>query len=309
MVSATAKCGGAATIVNAIATGKGAAFGIDLETKVTVELKDTTSVTAVLQDPSEDPKLVELCVKKVLDQYNYEKGATITVESTIPIAKGLKSSSVVANAAVLATFGALTKKYGQIRMVRLDKKTQFQKLIIGEKAIEDKTVVSIGIEAAKEAGVTITGAMDDAAAAYFGGFVVTDNTEGRIHRKGETEDLDVVIFIPEEKSYTKDIDVARTKLLAREVDAIWDLALKGDLYTAMTLNGLAYSAALKQDSQIATAALEAGAIAAGLSGTGPAVAALTKKGPEKIIEAWKSLGLKGEVIRTKTNNEKAKVIA
>jgi shikimate kinase len=37
---------GAATIVNAIATGKGAAFGVDLRTEAWVELNDSGNVDA-----------------------------------------------------------------------------------------------------------------------------------------------------------------------------------------------------------------------------------------------------------------------
>jgi shikimate kinase len=305
MVSATALCYGAASIVNAIATGKGAAFGIGLETRVTVELKESKSVDAIL-DREEDPKLVELCVKKVLGLFNYEPGAKVTVESNIPVARGLKSSSVVANAAVLAAFGALAKKYGKLRMMRVDKHTQRQQLYIEDTLVKDDLVLQIAVDAAREAGVTITGALDDAASSYYGGFVVTDNLGNKILRRGEMENMSVVVFVPEKKIYTREIDVRRMKLFAREANVIWNMALNGDLYTAMTLNGLLYSGILGQEAEIAMAAFDAGAIAAGLSGTGPAVVALTKRDPDRITTQWHAF--EGKIMETKVNNQKARIV-
>ncbi len=304
-VSATALCRGAATIVNAIAAGRGAAFGIGLSTKVTVTLDEKPGVSA---PGVEDPKLVELCVKNVFKLFPYKYGASIKVESDIPIARGLKSSSVVANAAVLAAFGALAKRHGEIRKVKIDKTRSGQQLVVGGNEIRDETILDISVRSAKEAGVTITGAFDDASAAYFGGFVVTDNKSNRIMRRGQTEDLDVVVWVPDKRSYTKDVDADAAKAFGREADAVWRLALEGDLYTAMTLNGLIYSAAFGYEAgqKAAAEAMKAGAIAAGLSGTGPAVVAIGKGASERITGAWGRLG--GTVIKTKTSSLKASVI-
>ncbi len=316
MVSATALCHGAATIVNAIAAGKGAAFGLGLEAKATVELKDSGSVTAI---GVKEPKLVETCVRNVLGLFDYGYGATVKVESEIPIARGLKSSSVVANAAVLATFGALAKRHGKIKMLRIDKELSRQQLFVGDEEIKDDTILDISVRSAKEAGVTVTGALDDAAAAYFGGFAVTDNSKNRIMRRGEMEDLSAVVFVPDKESHTKDFDVEGAKAFNREAESVWQLALSGDLYTAMTLNGLIYSAVVADrgpqtgngraegdPASIAASAMGAGAVAAGLSGTGPAVVAITKGDPDMILKAWD--GLDGKLIQTKVSNEKAKVI-
>ncbi len=60
---------GAVTIVNALATGKGAAFGIDLWTKATVELSDDKTIeTIILNEKNENTLLVEKCVRAVLDR-------------------------------------------------------------------------------------------------------------------------------------------------------------------------------------------------------------------------------------------------
>lgn len=307
-MQATAISHGAATIINAIATGKGAGFGIDLETKATVKLDDTREITGKIKEaPDENTKLIELCAKKVLEHFNIDRGAEIVTESNIPIARGLKSSSTAANAVVLATVGAIAKdKYGKIKEKRLAKGVTEQQIFINNQLVENELLINLGVDAAIEAKVTITGAFDDASASFLGGFVVTDNVKREILRFGDFENLNVLIFVPEEKTYTRGVVVKRMKLLEREINLAWNEALKGNLYTAMTLNGVLYSATTKNNAEIALSALKAGAIAAGLSGTGPSVAALARDNINKICSALEQFG--GQVITTKVNNEKAKVI-
>ena len=100
---------GAATIVNAIALGKGAAFGIDLRTTAEVELEPGGEIK-VLMDEEEDPTLAVRCVEKVLSRFAPDDhlGAVVRTRSEIPISRGLKSSSAAANAIVLATLDALS---------------------------------------------------------------------------------------------------------------------------------------------------------------------------------------------------------
>jgi len=77
------------------------------------------------------------------------------------------------------------------------------------------------------------------------------------------------------------------KRIAREVRAIHKSALSGEYWAAMTINGILYSTVLGFDPSIALEALSAGAMAAGLSGTGPAVAAVVPKdNVEGVRDAW-----------------------
>ena len=166
--------------------------------------------------------------------------------SNIPIARGLKSSSVAANAITLATVAALNKK------------------------LDDLTIVNLGVDAALDAKVTITGAFDDACASYFGDVVITDNLKRRIIKQFRiAEDLTILFHIPAEKTYTISSDVKRMKSVATLVKTAYKEALKGKIWSALTLNGLLYSSALGYNPSIALDALLAGALAAGLSGKGP----------------------------------------
>jgi shikimate kinase len=279
---------GAATIINAIATGKGAAIGVDLWTRASVSLTDEpgTVETKILSDSSEDTLLAEKTVYRVLEHFGLaeEFGAKVETRSNIPIARGLKSSSAAANAVALATTAALERK------------------------VEDISVVKLGVDGALDANVTITGAFDDACASYFGGVVITDNIKRRIIRRFELAEAPTVLFyVPATKNYTAKSDVKRMKAMASVVKIAYKEALKGNHWAALTLNGLIYSSVLGYDTSPAVDSMTAGALAAGLSGTGPAVTAIVPK--EKIDfvkEAWQKRG--GEILEAQINQEKAKVV-
>jgi shikimate kinase len=223
----------------------------------------------------------------VLKQLKLDKvyGAKVTTRSQVPIAVGLSSSSAAANAAVLATFAAAGKKPSA------------------------KTVLELGVDAALEAGVTITGAFDDASASFLGGGVVTDNLKRKILRRFEVDSkLRVLIHVPPKKLYTGKIDAKGIKKLANFVDVAHKLALSGDVLSALTMNGLIYSRALGHDPTVAIDALKAGAIAAGLTGKGPAVVAIVE--PKNLIDVKKVWSKRaGEMIITKPSKVGAKVEA
>jgi shikimate kinase len=145
-------CRGAATIVNAIATGKGAAFGITLEADAIVELERGKG-DILLQGSDEGHDLVSSCVRAVASKAlgSSDVNGEVHVRSDIPISRGLKSSSAVSNAVVLAAARASGAN------------------------LSDMEIVLTGIEESIRAGVTITGAFDDASACFFGGVAVTDN--------------------------------------------------------------------------------------------------------------------------------------
>jgi shikimate kinase len=114
---------GAATIVNAIALDKGAAFGVDLWTKAEVKLTDEPAIIKgeITSDPNESTALIERTVARVFQHFGVEKrfGAKVKTWSNIPIARGLKSSSVAANAVALATVAALGETLDDLTVVNL----------------------------------------------------------------------------------------------------------------------------------------------------------------------------------------------
>ncbi|NMG83213.1 MAG: shikimate kinase, partial [Methanosarcinales archaeon] len=197
----------------------------------------------------------------------------------IPQASGLKSSSAAANATVLATLFAIEEK------------------------LQPEDAINIGVDASVEAGVTITGAFDDAAASYLGGVVVTDNRKRSIIRHEQIE-AEAVVYAPAVQAFSKDVNVSRCRLVSPWIADANAMAENGDYWHAMTLNGIIYSAALGFSPEPILAALEAGAVSASLSGTGPSYVAITHDdNTKKVAEAWSGLG--GKVINTKINNRGA----
>jgi shikimate kinase len=298
---------GAASIIAAFATGKGAALGLGLKTQASVELKNSGGIEAAIKGHAgEDVRLIELCARNTLRHFKLKYGAVVETESDIPIARGLKSSSVAANAVVLAAAGALAERHGEVRNVRLSKSENRQELYIKGRLLDPLELVNVGVESALQARVSVTGAFDDATASFLGGYVVTDNRKRLILRRGDVESMKAVILIPREKHYTIKADLSGIKLVKNCVNAAWNMAYGGEIYTALTLNGLLHSIAFKQDTEPAFKALEAGAVAAGLTGKGPAVVALTRGSTTPIKKAWSNF--KCDIIETQTNNQAAYVV-
>ena len=92
------------------------------------------------------------------------------------------------------------------------------------------------------------------------------------------------------------------KLLAPLVETAFGFAKQRDYFKAINLNGLLYCATLGFDSTIAVDALEAGAIASGLSGTGSSfVAVVSDESIDDVKDAWSRY--EGNVLETHVDNE------
>ena len=245
---------GALSVINAISTGKGAAFGIDLKTEANVELIPEPEFSVEIDGhPSEDTTLARFSVEEVLRLYpgSRMKGAVIKTTSNIPISKGLKSSSSAANAIISATIQAL-----DMHMDPLD---------IGK----------IGAAASIRAGVSITGAFDDACACQLGGLVFTDNTRHELLlRRPMPDGFTAVIHIPPFQIRKSAFPKEKMREFRELISAAYDLAVEGDVFSAMYVNGKCTCEALGITPDIADKALSSGASAAGLSGTGPATGIL-----------------------------------
>jgi shikimate kinase len=285
--AAEATTHGAVTIVNAMATGKGAALGVKLWTraKVTLTNQGGSFVGRNLTCPEEDAFLVEETARQVFRKFKVDQkfGAIVEARSNIPVAVGLKSSSAVSNAVALACLKVLRAK------------------------ATDAQTLNLAVDASFRAGVTMTGAYDDACASYYGGLVVTDNNCRRILKRFKPKGrLRVLIYVPPGKKYTNQIDSRPLKKGRAFVEVAHREALRGNYWTSLTLNGLVYSKAFGYDTSPVRKALAAGAVAVGLSGKGPAIAAIV---PEprvsRVLSVWNRLP--GRIIHTSLSFQKARV--
>ncbi|WP_407392613.1 shikimate kinase [Methanobrevibacter sp.] len=280
---------GSATIINAIATGFGSAFGIGLD--IECEAKTTNDSITCFNDVGADNTLMELCVKRVFDYYDIDEnefGVDLKTKSTLPMASGLSSSSASSNAIVKVVSSIISEEFNL-------------------KPLDDLEIINMAIDASLEAGVTITGSFDDATASYFGGVVVCDNKNREFIIKEKMEEYPILVYMPNYYSKSGDSNPERMKLLAPLVETAFEFAKNKDYFKALNLNGLIYSATLGFNPSIAIDALQAGAIASGLSGTGSSFVAIVKEDSiGDVKDSWSEY--EGKVIETEVDNKGCRLL-
>jgi shikimate kinase len=270
---------GAITIVNAVATGFGSAMGISLNVKVEIISKKGSGL--IFQKGGGSLMIKKIIYDVLQSKYINNNQLLININSEIPSGMGLKSSSAVSNAVALACNSLINKE------------------------ISDESVLNSAIDASLYAKTTITGAYDDSTACYYGGFVTTDNYKRKILKsENPPTDISAVIFLPNNK---KRGDVTRLKLLSDIYLEAFQLAYSGQYWKAMTLNGVLTTSLLSNTYTITRMCLENGALAASISGNGPAIAAVVRESEVQRIKSVLS-NLDGRVIISKTNNQKASTV-
>ncbi len=272
---------GAVSIVNAIATGKGATLGISLGIEAIVETQPGRGIIFENKESNLSSRLIRNVVETSVPKAELEKNKiTIFVKSEIPSGYGLKSSSAISSVISLACAKIFRPK------------------------ASDFDILRDGVHASIKSKVSITGAFDDACACYFGGFVVTDNSNIKIIKSEKApEDLTAVIFIPKSRRRG---NVKKLNILNGVFSQAWDLASKSDYWNAMILNGLATSAILGSEPNILTDLLDSGALGASVSGNGPSIAAVAKNDKVSSIKRVFS-SQEGSIIVSPINNKKAEV--
>jgi len=266
---------GAISIVNALATCSGSALGISLRVTAEADLRAGEGI----RSQTANGKLIRNIVYNTIPkEVLAENSVYISVDSEIPIGFGLKSSSAVSDAVALAC----------------------SKLVNEE--IEDHVVLDRAVLASLDARVTLTGAYDDTSACYFGGFVVTNNrTHEIIHHQKAPDNLFAIIFLPK---VTRRGNISKISTMSGLFGEAFKLAMAGEYWKAMNLNGMLLSTSLSAEYEPVIKAIKKGALAASISGNGPAIAAVShEESIEDIKEAFANLN--GSVIVSKINNEKA----
>ena len=281
MVRVRSSMHGAVSIVNAIATGRGATLGISLGIEAMIEAVPGRGIIFENKESNLSSRLIRAVVETSVPRQELEKNKLrITVNTEIPSGYGLKSSSAISSVISLACAKIFKPK------------------------ATDSEILRDGVQASIKSKVSITGAFDDACGCYFGGFAVTDNTNIKIIKTEKApEGLSAIIFIPKSR---KRGNVKKLKILQNVFAQAWSLANNSDYWNAMTLNGLATSSILGSDPRILTELMESGALGASVSGNGPAIAAVAKN--DRVSSVKKAFSsLDGSSIVSPINNQKAEV--
>lgn len=283
---------GAFTIINGIASGQGGACGVALRFLARFQLTDRPGeVRSGFAGPGSnshmDDRLVRACAHRLLSDAGLlqSHGARVDTVSEIPASRGLKSSSAASNAILLAGLAAL------------------------DRPREPMMVVRMGVDCAVEAGVTLTGAFDDAVATMFGGAVLTDNLRRSVVAWPEVpRDLRVHFLITDRKIQKDSLKREDFAPIHDQVETAFRLALDGDVAGAITLNGRAYAPIVGVDDAPARAALAAGAWAAGMTGTGPAIAVIcTAEAEEAVLAALAPY--QGTIVGTGISTSRGEVLS
>jgi shikimate kinase len=270
---------GAVSIVNAIATGKGATLGIAAKVEATIKASEGHGIEIEVDNHNMSSRLINKVVEYTVPKKDLEKNKIqISLNSEIPTGYGLKSSSAISSVVSLACNKMFRSKFS------------------------DSQVLIPGVEASIATKVSITGAYDDACACYFGGTIVTDNYKRRIIKMEKTPtSLVAVVFVPKSR---KRGNVKNLRNIKEVFEKAWSFAKDGDYWNAMVLNGLATSTILNSDPKIISNLIEGGALGASVSGNGPSIAAIVKK--DRVSNVKKVFSeLEGKTFVSEINNRKA----
>ncbi len=259
-MSGTGVSFGCISVINGIVNGMAAVVGIDLKTEAKFTEGGSEQIVEIIGTESTDDLLARICVRRTLENIGVDPkiGYHLTVRSEIPPSRGLKSSSSVCNAVVKAVVDNYHSDMSVIDAVHL------------------------GVECAREAKVTITGSFDDACGCEFGGLIYTDNTKDMILRQKPFGKYDVILCISDNIKIKVPHETYRA--VSDRMCQIQKIA-ETDPMKALTLNGRLIAEVTGTSTEAMDIALDAGALAAGVSGTGPAIAIIAESGKGAEIAA------------------------
>lgn len=239
---------GGISIINAIPAWLGGAAAIDLKVRVRVR-----------EGYCDVGDFVGFVIDYLRSKLGLEHDMCVEVDSEVPPGSGLKSNSAVAVGVIHAVLNSFRGG-----------------------SVDPVDVARLAAEVTRAHGSSITGAFDDASAALLGGgIVLTDNKSLRVIRQLNPDPLTVVITGYRVGKNLQGIDRLRA-LSGGLYQALFNMALNGDLWRAATINGILVAESLGYHNALETigTALRLGAVSSGVSGNGPAIYAVFKPGEE-----------------------------
>jgi shikimate kinase len=276
-MTSSAVSNSAISILNAIGIGFGGAIGIDIQCKVRATLspkkKDDREFLVVRTLTKDEHGLIPKCVSYVeyflKVKLPNDNKLVVEVDSDIPVAVGLKSSSAISTAVV----------------------SSVSELLSG-KEISARDVLRLSCKASVDCGVSITGAYDDAISSLLGGMVLTNNRRFRVLKHADIPSnlgSIAVVRVPRRmKVYTSSVRTEMYSQFKKNSKDAFQLAKQGNIMGAMMLNSLVQCSTLGYTFEPIISAILGGATCAGVSGKGPAIACLctTSKISRQIERRW-----------------------
>lgn len=251
--------GSAITILNAIKSNHGAAMGIQAKIGTEISVADKLIIQS-----SSDELLINSCIHLVENEFGISiDKIKIHTFSELPPSRGMKTSSSIS----CTTIEALLRYY--------------------HISVSKELIIHMGAKASINAGVSITGAIDDAYASYLGGMAFTDNSSGQLvyHKKipSDLVELGVLLLIPAydnpKSGVMNELEQIDSNLINQSLESM----KKGEILAAIEWNTNAYAPLLLRDPNIVDELRSFGLETVGLNGAGPSLFALMK--PDKMTDA------------------------
>ena len=254
----TGRASGGISILHAVGLGQGCSTGIGLDTIVKL------TSTPVPIDSDKHSLLESVVIIWNNSGLPLPPSIGWKVTSSIPIGQGLKSSSALACAALLALNEATWA------------------------GLSDSEIVDLAVAAQRHSGCTISGSMDDCWASISPGWKLIDPTQSAsksVLLTGQIEEGHSVLIIlrGDRKEVFFDKFPEQSLLFERALSSL----ANGSIFTSMSTNGMAVAAAIGDDEalRICNSAIASGAISAGISGSGPAIAVIAFEEDATILES------------------------
>ncbi|MED6337512.1 MAG: hypothetical protein VYC12_00650 [Candidatus Thermoplasmatota archaeon] len=285
-VIGTGQAHGACSLLHAAGTGYGASLSLDLP--VIVKALDKPSKRELNDSDNLLKSVVETWVGNNLSLPEGLEMQDIhwAVASKIPQNRGLKSSAAVSIAAIKALCEATSTE------------------------LEDAEIVSLSSQSQINAGVSITGSIDDSWACLTKGWKLIDAnaediTSGVIMEgPGPNSDDWIVLII------TRDARTNRPQLedfvpMYQEFEKALIALQQGEVFNCLTMNGRAVCSVINdiQGRKISNDAFINGARASGMTGSGPAVVivipSFLKTSVERIKSILERMVPKEQIVETK----------
>lgn len=247
----------AVSVVNALSTGIGAALGVELRARAEVTVRSGDAGAARIVPDSARTPLAAAMLEEGMRWFHPSSGlaADLALTSAIPPSVGLKSSSAVGSAILLAT----ARSAGA--------------------SVSPLDIAARGADVAQRIGLSATGAFDDALAGLVRGVVITDNRQRRVLRRSSVSSgIGVTIWIPEGAHPPSPSVAGRFSPPSALAERATDAALAGAWEEAMELNSeLVEHHMGYRYGELRAEARRRGAVAVGVSGLGPALAAVAPR--------------------------------
>jgi len=238
------RLGGAVTVLNGIALGKGSAIGTKLQHTIRLS---TSDMLDLVPNQENNDTLLKACLQLIEDKYDLSiDNIRIETDLDFPPAKGMKTSSIVSTGVIA----------GLNQMFNLE-------MTINQ-------IISSGATASINQGVSITGAIDDAYATYLGGFYVTDNLKQEVLAKHLLDVNRAVLFlIPNSSNPKSTIQTEFDYIDQYILKQAYQAALDGNWQEAIRKNSRVYGQYYLDDVDIINEIEDHTRGTTGLNGAGP----------------------------------------